>query len=386
MAKRRTRDGVYQRADRAGWWISYIDADGERRREKVEAHTRTQALDALHETETKVKQEKRLGVREDSGITTEELFERFRKYQKSRVSKTTYDRLGGILDTLKDNLPAQAKAITRAKVNELVDTRATQVKAGTVAKELFTLSKILRLAVDEWELLNRNAAHGVKAPKQPEGRTKYLTPGELKAALESAPEWMRAPMAFAACTGCRRGELLGLKWMDVDLERRLLYLRETKNGTTRILRLGDAAVQVLASLPQGGAGQRVFDGVDGQKLSVYCRRVFHRLGIPDASFHTLRHTAASWRVQQGEDLYTVSKILGHKTLRMTQRYAHLSPEYMAKAAGTLDGIMGGVLGPGGDANRMLGAGTPSATETGPKPAPVSHRRVTRKSTRQRELV
>jgi integrase len=100
---------------------------------------------------------------------------------------------------------------------------------------------------------------------------------------------------------------------------------------------------VLRSLPQGAAGDPVFAGVDPAFLSVYTKRVFKRLGILDASFHTLRHTAASWLVQQGVDLYAVGQILGHKTPRMTQRYAHLSPDYMAGAVGKLDGIMGGML-------------------------------------------
>ena len=67
------------------------------------------------------------------------------------------------------------------------------------------------------------------------------------------------------------------------------------------------------------------------------------MGIPDASFHTLRHTAASWLVMEGVDLYTVGKILGHKTPRMTQRYAHLSPGYMAAAVNKLDGVFAGAL-------------------------------------------
>ncbi|HEY1895843.1 MAG TPA: hypothetical protein VGG62_06210 [Terracidiphilus sp.] len=184
---RRQRNGIYQRKDRPGFWISYVDANGKRKREKVkDAHTPTQAETALRQRVSAAETEKRTGVREDSDISTKELFERFKKYQKSRVSPTTYARLDGILDTLKSHLPAQAKAIKRATVNEFVDTRANEVKPGTVAKELFTLSKILRLAVDEWELLNRNAAHGVKPPKQAEGRTKYLTPSELKAALQLA--------------------------------------------------------------------------------------------------------------------------------------------------------------------------------------------------------
>jgi len=379
MAKAKERDGVYYRADRRGWWASYIDADGIHQRKKIEdAHTRKQAIDALAQIKTKVATEKRLGVRQDSEITTKELFERFKKHQKSRVSSTTYDRLDGILDTLEKHLPAQAKAITKAAVNEFVDTRANQVKPATVAKELFTLSKILRLAVDEWELLNKNAAHGVKRPKQAEGRTKYLTPGELRAALQTAEPWMRAPMALAATTGCRRGELLNLRWMDVDIKKRLLYLRETKNGTTRILRVNEPAMQVLSSLPEGRPGDHVFEGVDGQKLSVYCRRVFHRLGIPDASFHTLRHTAASWLVMEGASLYAVGQILGHKTPRMTQRYAHLSPEYMADSMDRLDGVMRGMWTESA-ASRTLEAGTPSVPENGPKSDSLSHRRVTRKS-------
>ena len=277
MPKAQERDGVYQRKDRPGWWVSYIDAKGERVRRKVTASTRQQARDVLRRFKTGEERVESLGVRPDSDITTRDLIERFKKYQKTHVAASTFARLQGILETLEEHLPACAKDISKGKVNEFVDTRALTVGPGTVAKELFTLSKMLRLACDEWELLNKNTAHGIKPPnKKSEGRTRFLTPGELKAALEAAEPWMRAPMALAACTGCRRGELLKLRWMDVDLDKRLLTLRETKNNTTRILRIGDAAVRVLESLPKGGASSVVFAGVDGQKLSVYCRRVFHK--------------------------------------------------------------------------------------------------------------
>jgi integrase len=320
-----------------------MDASGERIRQKVEAHTRQQALDALRRIRTKEEIAQTLGVRPASEIATEALFERYKRHQRARIRPTTYARLGGILDTLKDNLPAQAKAITRRTVADYIEKRAEAVKPGTVTKEMSVLKHCLKLAV-EWGELNQNPAVGARLPQLPSGRTRYLTPGELKAALESAPEWMRAPMAFAACTGVRRGEMLSLRWMDVDTGNRRFYLRETKNGALRILPLSAAALQVLGSLPQGAAGDPVFAGVDAANLSVYTKRVFTRLGIPDASFHTLRHTAASWLVQQGVDLYAVGQLLGHKTPRMTQRYAHLSPDYMAAAVGKLDGIMGGMLG------------------------------------------
>lgn len=87
----------------------------------------------------------------------------------------------------------------------------------------------------------------------------------------------------------------------------------------------------------------VMPGVDGPRLSVETKRLFKRLGIKDASFHTLRHTAASWLVMRGADLYSVGQLLGHKTLKMTKRYTHLSPGYMQATAGKLDTAFAGVL-------------------------------------------
>ncbi|TCK75878.1 tyrosine-type recombinase/integrase [Acidipila rosea] len=342
MPKARERDGVFQRKDRGGWWISYIDASGQRRKEKVVAHTRTQALKVLSAVKTRTERDKVLGVKAASEITTTELLARFKRHQKTRLRSTTFERLEGILKTLKANLPELAKEITRKTVADFISKRAETVSAGTIQKEVTTLKHALKLAV-EWELLQRNVAQGAKMPKAPEGRTRYLSPSELKTALEAAPEWMRLPLALAAFTGMRRGELLSLRWTDVDLENRRLYLRETKNGSLRVLPLNELAFRLLANLPQSTPGDLVLDGLDGQKLSVYTRRLFQGLGIQDASFHSLRHTAASWLVMGGVDLYAVGQLLGHRTPRMTQRYAHLSPSYMAGAVGKLDTVFEGVM-------------------------------------------
>ncbi len=150
-------------------------------------------------------------------------------------------------------------------------------------------------------------------------------------------------MALAAFTGMRRGEILGLCWKDVDLENQRVYLTETKNGSLRVLALNGLAAQVLKSFPEGAPGELVFPEVNAAHLSVYTRRVFASVGIEDASFHSLRHTAASWLVMEGVDLYAVGRILGHKTPRMTQRYAHLSPGFMTAAVNKLDGVFAGSL-------------------------------------------
>jgi len=353
--RKSVRDGVFERSDRKGFWISYIDASGKRRKEKVAAHTRTQAASILSAVKTRIGQNKALGVTVATDITTKDLFARYKRYQRTRLRATTFERLDGILTTLQQNIPLLAKEITRRTVADFISLRAETVRPGTIAKEVTVLKHALKLAV-EWELLPTNVAQGAKLPKIPSGRTRYLSPTELKSALGAwgriraagedvitAPAWMRAPIALAAFTGMRRGEMLSLHWRDVDLQNRRLYLRETKNGALRVLALNDLAIHVLNSLSMGEPSDLVLAGIDAAKLSVYTRRLFADLGIHDASFHTLRHTAASWLAMSGVDLYAVGQVLGHKTPRMTQRYAHLSPSYMAGAIGKLDTAFSGVL-------------------------------------------
>ncbi len=338
MPNATVRDGVYKRTDRPGWWVSYIDAAGNRVRSKCAAKTRPQALTLLSKIKAQEERKRALGLRPAREIPTATLLERFMRHQKTRLRPTTYERLGGTLRTLQANLPEQATAITKQVVAEYIESRAKSVKPGTVAKEVSTLKHCLRLAVD-WGLLYENAASRARLPEVQVGETRYLTPSEVQTALENAPAWLRAPMAFAVCTGIRRGEMLSLRWMDVDLARRQLYLRETNNDSQRTLPLSDDALHVLRSLPRGGPADLVFAGIDALRLSVTTRRVFQKLGIKDASFHTLRHTSASWLVQHGVDLNSVGKILGLKTPHMTQRYAHLSPEYAGGTESSTDGEM-----------------------------------------------
>lgn len=393
MAKARQRDGVYYREDRRGWWASYIDAKGKHVRRKLKAATFQQALDergSLVQGETRKEALERLGVTEDSAVTVKELFERYMKYQRASVSKATCARLPGILKTLEKHLPAEARAITRPTVSDFVLARADEVSRGTLQKEFTVLSHILRLASEEWGLLSRNVAHGVKLPtpktnkKKGNGKPReYLLPNELKAALQTAEPWMRAPMALAAISGGRRSEILALRWMHVDFIHQQVSFQETKNSEPRVVNIGEEGMRVLSSLPAGKPGDLLFpkEQVDPQKLSVYTRRVFHRLGLSFASFHTLRHTMASWQAMDGEPLYNIQQRLGHRTPRMTMRYAHLAPGYQESGSIKIDGRMAGVWTEPA-ANRTLEAGAPSTPETRPQTARVSHRRVTRQPTNQ----
>jgi integrase len=361
MTKRAGRDGVFQRTDTKGWYVSFVDGTGTRRRRRVVAHTRTQAVDVLVALKTKAQTEAILGVKHTTDLSIKDLLARFERYQKGRLRPTTFARLHGILETLIANLPTQLKDVTKAKVADYVSARSLLVSPATVHKEVGTLKHALRLAV-EWELIPANPAERARLPRLPQGRTRYLTPPELRSTLEVADEWMRAPIALAAFTGMRRSELLSLRWKDVDLAGRLIYMRDTKNGSLRVIAINQIALNVLLSLSRGGLSDLVFAGVDGPKLSVYTKRLFELLKIEGASFHSLRHTAASWLAMEGVDLFAIGQILGHKTPRMTARYAHLAPQYMAGAVAKLDGVFGDVF-----AGKL---GTPTGLilpQTGTKP-------------------
>lgn len=351
------RDGVFQRKDAPGWYISYVDAKGKRRKKKVVAHTRRQALDALTAMKAKVQREELLGVKEASDVSTADALKRFLNHQKTQVGAETLDRQTGIVKRLQNSLPKLLKDIDRAAVNEYVAKRSEKVAPATVHKEIDVLKRALTLCV-EWDLILQNVATRVTLPKLPEGRTVYLTPIQFRKALEEAPTWAREPIAFSAFTGMRRGEVVKLRWPDLDLVRCLSYLRDTKNGTMRVVPLNRVAMQVITGVALRLLDKRghwtedgltpkltailmktdepVFHGFTKENLSVATRRLFIRLGYEGASYHSLRHTAASWLAMQRVPLYDIGQILGHKTPKMTMRYAHLSPDYKANSISAID--------------------------------------------------
>ena len=201
---------------------------------------------------------------------------------------------------------------------------------------------MLRLAV-EWEIIPTNPAQGVKSLKVPAGRVRYLQPTELRALLEASPEWLRPVIAVLVSTGMRRGEVLGLRWLDVDIANHRVLLPQTKNGDGRIVYLNQSASAALRSLPFGAdtkATDRLFGGITAEQVSVAFARACPKASIEDFRLHDLRHTAASWLRMKGADIHTVALLLGHKDLRMAARYQHLSPAFLAEAVGLLDGVFG----------------------------------------------
>ncbi len=342
--KVKDRDGIYQRRDRPGtWWGSWIDASGKRRQRKLQAHTLQQARSLLNAEKARVEKILTLGYAPPSAEMLTTVVNRYLKHQKARLTPAAYVRESGILEShIKPFFGTETKiaSVRRADVQRYVTERSGEVSAASVTKELNVLKHLMSLAV-EWELIPANPAHGVKAPKAPAGRVRYLQPGELRAVLEACPEWLRPIAVLAVSTGMRRGEILGLRWLDIDMKNSRLLLPQTKNGEGRIVYLNELALQALQSIGtqvHAKPTDRIFQGesVTPENVSLSFLRACRSAEIHDFHFHDLRHTAASWMRMKGADIHTVAVLLGHKDLRMAARYQHLSPAHLSDAVKLLD--------------------------------------------------
>jgi integrase len=342
--KTRERDGVYQRPDRPGFWISFPDAKGKRRRRKVAgAHTLQQARAALAAELQNVERARIYGVTPPSPETFPAVAVRYLKHQKARLTDAGYERTRNVVEGQLTAFFGQSKIgdIRRRDVQRFVTDRRGEVSPGTVARELNILKRFFTLCV-EWELIPFSPASGVKSPRVPSGRVRYLHPGELRALLASCPEWLRPVVGLAVSTGMRRGEVLGLRWLDVDRIGERILLPQTKNGEGRIVYLNTLATKVLDAQVNHElkATDPVFGGVTGDQVSMAFKRAARAAKIEDFRFHDLRHTAASWLRMKGADIHTVAQLLGHKDLRMAARYQHLSPSFLSEAVKRLDPVFG----------------------------------------------
>ncbi len=338
----RNGDGIYTRKDRPGYWISYKDADGRRRRKKVEAPNRSGAGKVRSGYVSRAEAESAHGVRPAGPETFADVAREYLSHQRHRISVANYKREQGIVEQhLKPFFVGELKAIRRATVQRYVTNRgAAEVSGATIGKELNVLKHLLRLAVEEWEYIPVNPAQRMKPPKAAPGRVRYLQPSELRLVLETAPLWLRPIIALAVSTGMRRSEILRLRWLDVDLNGMRAMLPQTKNGDGRIVYLNRLAIQAIESLPVSEKTKPtdiLFPGLRLEWVSVAFSRLCRGLQISDFRFHDLRHTAASWLRMKGADIHTVAQLLGHKDLRMAARYQHLSPGFLSEAVARLDG-------------------------------------------------
>ena len=226
--------------------------------------------------------------------------------------------------------PARIVA-ARNKLLGSMTRRKTKMAPASVNRYLAALRHCLNIGVREFELLDDNPMRKVRQLAEPRGRVRFLSAGErdnLLATCKAHSGALHLIAVLALSTGARRGEILNLRWSDVDMQRGMLTFHETKNGERRSAPLTGFAADQLRT---HGKVRRmdtdyVFPGVNGRPLEIgkMFSQAVVRCGLSDFRFHDLRHSAASALAMNGATLAEIAEVLGHKSLQMVKRYAHLT--------------------------------------------------------------
>jgi integrase len=212
--------------------------------------------------------------------------------------------------------------------------------SSTVNRYLAAFSKVLSVAVKEWEWIEENPILKISKPKESRGRDRFLTKEEihrlLEACKESTTPHLYAIVALAIFTGMRYGEIVKLRWKDINFDLGLITLQETKNGDKRIIPITNETVRILQSCPSYGNApqEQIFKSRKrtSSALPLSIRKSFAKTlkvaKIEIFRFHDLRLTAASHLAMNGATHGELMAILGHKSPHMTRRYAHYSQDHL----------------------------------------------------------
>ncbi len=212
--------------------------------------------------------------------------------------------------------------LTNQHLAEFRDDQLKQVGPTTVVHRLSLLSKVLKIASQEWSVPFPKGIPTVRKPKRPSGRDRRLQDGEYDRLLEALSESpvVGQIVVLAIETAMRRGELVKIKWDHIDFGSRTLHIPETKTGVPRDVPLSERSLALLERLER--SSERVFD-IQPDSVSQAFERACKRAAIEGLRFHDLRHEATSRLFEKGLNTMEVATITGHKTLEMLNRYTHL---------------------------------------------------------------
>jgi integrase len=259
----------------------------------------------------------------------------------SKATKRSWRRDTALLNNLKAAFGSKTLAGIGVKdVEQYKAARAEKRSPATVNRELACLKHLFNKAI-HWGYARENPVRKVRLFKENNQRTRYLEPSEREKLLACCSPELRPVVVVALNTGLRLGELIALTWADIDLGKGLLHVRDSKSGEGRHVPLNAEAVEALRSLTRHIDSPRVFFSRYGKpyrSVRTGFENACKRAGVEGFRFHDLRHSFASYLVMAGVDLNTVRELMGHKTITMTLRYAHLSPEHKQAAVEKLSAL------------------------------------------------
>ena len=358
MARR--MKGIYRRGN--VWWACYKNTYGRVVRVSTGKTDYSEAVTFLNSRRTEIDKGNEPETKKIPNYTFRDLKEEYLKWctrQRSHRSKKGFIEQLSIFDdlplrhfTTKLIEQFQSERLVKGLKKVRIDEEHFDYppnKPATINRLVATLKHMFTKAV-EWDMVEENTLKKVRRAKLlPENnrRLRYLSREEIQNLLRQCTkrlEHLRPIVITALNTGMRKGEILSLKWDNVDLKHGFILLDVTKNGERREIPINGTMRNALSDLPTRFTGGYVFADKGGnpyQDIKHSFATACKNAGIRDFRFHDLRHTFASHLVMSGQDITTVKELMGHKTLTMTLRYAHLAPSHKVRAVDALDVAING---------------------------------------------
>jgi integrase len=336
--------GLYRRGKI--FWFTIMQ-DGKRIQVSTKTDNRKLAENIYAKAKTQIAESKWFEI-EARLHTFDEMMERFMKEHAPKREPTTQKRYSSILK----HLSAFFNGLTLAEITPKVITaymenrKKERASIATCNREFSMLSKAFNLAWKQWEWCKDNPCSRIQ--KEPENNKvdRWLLPEEEVRLLKESEVYLNGQLAeiikIALYTGMRQSEIMNLKWSDIDLFRKVISVTKTKNKDPKTLPMNQTVYEIFLKKSKVislsgyvfGTGNGTMVRTRNMLREFY--KALKKARITNFRFHDLRHSFATRLVQAGVDLYSVAKLLGHRDITTTQRYAHHCPESLRQSVNILD--------------------------------------------------
>lgn len=329
-----------------GYQIDYCDPTGKRVRKSFKKKKDAQA--ELGKRVSLIAEGRYLDVKKEYSTTLGELLDKYvenfqhqASYKTGKKYHIEHIRNHFGEETLLSNIRYLNLETYRNHLKDSLTVNKTIRKDASINRAMSCLRHIFAKAV-EWEMIEQSPFDKGKSLilKENNKRMRFLTEDEIKSLLDACNDSLIPIVECALNTGMRKGEILGLRWDQI--RNGFIYLDKTKTNEARQIPVNDSLEMLFKRIrrKQHLTSRYVFTyrGKRVDSVKTAFNAAVRRAGIVDFRFHDLRHTFASQLLMKGGTLKDVQELLGHKTMTMTLRYAHLTQEHKRKAVNLLNGL------------------------------------------------
>lgn len=338
--------GVFLR--HSTYWMSYT-ANGIRHRESCNTSNKREAEQRLASRITAVTEGRFFDIKKTTPVLFKDFVNRYIA-EHSKINKKSWEhdlfRLRDLMVSFGGRYLHEITVADIAKFKaQQMQTKALRlgrpICTATINRKLALLKAILNKAVD-WEVLEDNPCRKIKLFRENNTRDRFLSREEFNRLLTECKGELLQLVTIAVHTGLRKGEIMGLKWNDIDVTRKLIYVRRsgkfaysTKSSKNRVVPMNDVVCNTFLSILKHPDSDYIFDNTHRNAF----KTALKRSKIEDFRFHDLRHTFASYLAMASVPINTIKDLLGHSTINITMRYSHVTPEHKAASVEKLGTIL-----------------------------------------------